>query len=58
MREENTCFAKELAELMTLYEKGKNNLQELEQLQLQVDKQSELIQGRQEVLATAEEEIE
>ena len=53
MREENTCFAKELAELITLYEKGKNNLQEV-----QVYEQSGLIQGRQEVLATAKEEIE
>ena len=58
MREEDTCLAKELAELMTLYKKGKNDLQELEQLQQQVDEQSELIQGRQEALATAEGEIE
>ena len=58
MREEDTRLAKELAELTTLYEKGKNDLLELEQLQQQVDEQSELIQGRQEALATAEGEIE
>ena len=45
MQEEDTCLAKELAELTTLYEKGKNDLLELEQLQPQVDEQSELIQG-------------
>ena len=58
MQEEDTCLTKELAELTTLYKKGKNDLQELEQLQQQVDEQSELIQERQEALATAEREIE
>ena len=41
--EENICLVREWDELTTRYEKGRTELQEMEQLQQQVDEQSKLV---------------